>query len=249
MSKPNLLITGASSGMGWSLLSHFKDKFQIHAVARRADKILEHFKNEVIVYKCDLSQPNEVADLAAKITGTIRPSYAILNAGIMTKSMITDLSTETLMNAIQVNALSNLTLLQACLSGMKAKGFGRVAVVTSGAVFNCSPGFGAYSASKSLLNALMITAAKEHADHDIRINLVSPGPVRSEMAPQATLDPSVAHSTFEYALSVPQGGPTGRFFWLNHEVPLVPDFGGTDWLNAKPGTTLKPLNPTNSGVN
>ncbi len=242
MSKRTLLITGASSGMGWSLVDHLKKTFTIHAVARRTDKIIGYFKDSVFAHHCDLGNESDVSNLAQKIELEIRPTHAILNAGIMTQSKIADLSRATLVRTLQVNALANLSLLQACLNVMNEKEFGRIAVVTSGAVFNCAPGYGAYSASKALLNALVVTAAKEHAARDIKINLVSPGPVRSEMAPQATLDPSVAHSTFDYALNVPADGPTGRFFWLGHEVPLVPDFGGTDWLNAKPGTTLTPLN-------
>jgi 3-oxoacyl-[acyl-carrier protein] reductase len=78
-----------------------------------------------------------------------------------------------------------------------------------------------------------VTAAREYADHDIKINLMSPGPVRSQMAPDAPMDPSVCHPTVDYLLGLDQGGPTGRFFWLGYEIPLFPDLEGIHWLEGR----------------
>lgn len=129
-----------------------------------------------------------------------------------------------------VNAVAPHMILNALLPGMRRHGFGRVINLTSGAPFNCFPGFAAYSASKGALNALTITAAKENGDLDIKINLMSPGPVKSEMAPDAPMLPEACHPTADYLLSLPRDGASGRFFWLGRELPVSPDFDGVQWL-------------------
>jgi NAD(P)-dependent dehydrogenase (short-subunit alcohol dehydrogenase family) len=116
---------------------------------------------------------------------------------------------------------------------MKRHNFGRIINVTSGAPLNCFPGYGAYSASKGALNAFTVTTALECASYNIRINLMSPGPVRTNMAPDAPMEPSVSHPTADYLLSLDQNGPTGRFFWLGYEIPLFPELEGIEWLEGR----------------
>ena len=73
----------------------------------------------------------------------------------------------------------------------------------------------------------------------MRINLMSPGPVQTEMAPHATMDPSACHPTVDYLLGVDENGPTGRFFWLGYEIPLFPNLEGIDWLAGKADSRFK----------
>ncbi len=122
---------------------------------------------------------------------------------------------------------------------MKKKNFGRIINVTSGAPLNCFPEYGIYSASKATLNALTVTAAKECAAFNIKINLMSPGPVRTEMAPDAPMDPSVCHPTADYLLGLGEDGPTGRFFWLGYEIPLFPNLEGIHWLEGRADERFK----------
>jgi NAD(P)-dependent dehydrogenase (short-subunit alcohol dehydrogenase family) len=137
--------------------------------------------------------------------------------------------------SLEVNAMAPLRIMQCFLSSMMDADFGRIINVTSGAPLNCFPEYAAYSASKATLNAITVTAAREHEDQNIKINLMSPGPVRTEMAPEAPMNPSVCHPTLDYLLSLPADGPTGRFFWLGYEIPLVPDLEGVEWLEGKAG--------------
>ncbi len=238
MKKENLLLTGASSGVGASLAVHLGEKYRVIGVARRKEKILELQKQnpqiDLVAVAGDLSVAKNVDSVMNEILNEYGPvSYVINNAGIMTQSKIHELSDEKMLYALQVNGLSTLSILRHVLPGMQKRGFGRVINITSGAPLNCSPGFGAYSASKALLNALTVTAAKENADLDIKINLMSPGPVRSEMAPNGPLEANVCHPTVDYLLNLKKDGPTGKFFWLGYEVPLTPDLTGVNWLEGK----------------
>ncbi len=228
-----LLVTGASSGVGLSLVRHLCRRFEVVAVARRLDRLETAFAGErnVVVRQADLSQPAPVAQLTDWLLARYsHVPYVINNAGVNLAGPMDTLALEDVSRSVMVNALAPFMILKALLPGMKAKNFGRVVNITSGAPFNCFPGYGAYSASKAMLNALTITVAKECAGYDIRINLMSPGPVRTEMAPTATMDPAVCHPTVDYLLGLDAQGPTGRFFWLGYEIPLFPDLAGIDWL-------------------
>ena len=231
-----MLVTGASSGVGLSLARHLAGEYHVVAAARRFDRLEEAFGDNpnVDTIRLDLADPDEVkrrADELLRRYGSI--GYLINNAGVNIKADVGEMETPELMHSFAVNSVAPFVLMQKLLPAMVADNFGRIINVTSGAPLNCFPGFGAYSASKGALNALTVSAAREFEQYNIKINLMSPGPVRTEMAPQAPMDPTVAHPTAEYLLSLPADGPTGRFFWLGREIPLFPDLSGIKWLEGE----------------
>ena len=225
-----IIITGASSGVGLSLCKLFHKKgFEVITVSRRKPDVdfpLSH-------YTTDLSDSNQTKSSAQKIKkehGSI--AYLINNAGVMIPGEVTGITDAQLNQAINVNALSALTFMQEFLPEMQKNNFGRIINLTSGAPLNCFPGYAAYSATKALLNAITVTAAKENSERNIKINLMSPGPVRSEMSPAAKLEPEICHPTIEYLMNLDEKGATGKFFWLGYEVPLFPDLAGVNWLEG-----------------
>ena len=231
-----ILITGASSGVGLSLaLKYEKEGFELILLARRADKLKSIFlgSSNVHVYHADLSNQDGIKQLVDEIMGIHGYIPYLINcAGILQPGNIDHLSNENLEYSLTVNALSPIAISKTLLPPMINNNFGRIINLTSGAPLNCFPGFGAYSGSKALLNALTVTLAKEMSEYNIKINLMSPGPVKSEMAPDAKLMPEIGHPTTDYLLNLAADGPTGKFFWLGYEVPLVPDLAGVDWLNG-----------------
>ncbi len=235
-SSPTLLITGASSGVGHSLVHYLQGRYTIIAVARRLDTMCKAFQTypNVYPYALDLENVAQISEVVAELGRTHGPIlHLINNAGVNVRAPVTELSLDTLQKSLSVNALAPFVLLQTLLEGMRERGYGRVINVTSGAPLNCFPEYGAYNSSKAALNALTVTAAKEHTDADIKINLMSPGPVRTEMAPDAPLEPSVCHATVDYLLNLGRNGPTGGFFWLEYTLPLFPDLSGVRWLEGE----------------
>ncbi len=240
-----LLVTGASSGVGLSLVKHFSDQYEIIAVARRLDRLEEAFSKlpRVTIRKADL-KPDHGGQPADTVAGFGVWSRPLRDQ--QRRSQISEGRNRVAHTGAgrpecdeSVNAVAPFMILQALVPGMKQAGFGRVINITSGAPLNCFPEFGAYSASKGALNAFTVTCAKECATQNIRINLMSPGPVRTEMAPNATMDPSACHATVDYLLNLPAEGPTGRFFWLGHEIPLFPNLAGIVWMAGKADPKFK----------
>lgn len=232
----NIIITGASSGVGKYLTEVLSNRFKVIAIARRVELMQEDFKNNpnVSVYGCDLSNLSELEDTLQKIKNDCGyVSYIINNAGIMiNKATISENFIEDLQKSITINALAPIKIIRFFLKDMIRENFGRVINITSGAPLNCYPNFGCYSASKALLNSLIITLSNELSEYNIKVNLMSPGPVRTEMAPNASMDVSVCLSTVNYLLNIDEQSKGGGFYWLGYKVPMFPDLTGVNWLEG-----------------
>jgi NAD(P)-dependent dehydrogenase (short-subunit alcohol dehydrogenase family) len=239
---PVVLVTGGSSGIGRSLVEHLAGDYRVVTVSRRIERMRERYADDPRIEPIEL----DLSDTAA-VVSTMRAlleeyghvPYVVNNAGVGSTAPTTEVTPEDIEYAMQVNAFAPVYVMRELLPAMREHGFGRVVNVTSGAAIDCPTGAGPYSASKAALNVFTATAAREHADEDIRINLMSPGPCRTEMAPDAPLEPSACHPTADYLLDLEADGPTGRFFWLGYEVPLFPDLGDIEWEAAEPGEKLR----------
>lgn len=231
-----ILITGASSGVGLSLTHYLAGRFHVLAVARSVDKLQTEFGDNphVTIHGLDLADLDSVGNaLDTMLADHDFIGYVINNAGVNVRSTLEELDEADMLRSLRVNAIAPAMIMQRLLPKMKARDFGRVINMTSGAPLNCFPEYSAYSASKGALNAFTVTAARECAAFNIRINLMSPGPVRTNMAPNGPLDPSVCHPTVDYLLTLDENGPTGRFFWLGYEIPLFPVLEGIEWLEGR----------------
>ena len=81
---------------------------------------------------------------------------------------------------IAVNLTGAFRVIQACLGGMRERGYGRVIVISSGAATSGLPGQVAYSASKAGLIGMVKTIAAENAGRGVTANAVLPGMVATE---------------------------------------------------------------------
>jgi NAD(P)-dependent dehydrogenase (short-subunit alcohol dehydrogenase family) len=102
---------------------------------------------------------------------------------------------------IDVNLTGAFRVVQACLEGMRERGFGRVVAISSGAAQSGLPGQVAYSASKAGLIGMVKTVAAENVRRGITANAVLPGFVETE---------NVLAMPGEVLVRVREGLPAGR---------------------------------------
>lgn len=237
------LVTGSSSGVGLVVAKHLCSiGYHVLALARRHTKILDELdqhRHSITPFYADLTDVETTTNLIQSLLKKYKLDVVVNNAGVLIKEDIEKIDRNMAINSFNVNSLSPLLITSLCSAQMKQNNYGRIINITSGAPFNCFPEFALYSATKAYLNAFTITAAKEFEGKNIKINLMSPGPVKSEMSPHAQYEPDICLPTFDYLISPSTDLPSGKLFWLGYEIPIFPDLSDIDWLNAKAGPSLK----------
>ncbi len=147
---------------------------------------------------------------------------------------------------LDVNLTGSFRVVQACLPGMRRRGFGRIVVISSFAAAYGMPAQVAYSASKAGLLGMVKTIAAENAGHGITVNAILPGLVASAgtlAMPQEIIDVWLGRI------------PTGRMVTTGEIAEAVayfasPAAGATTGqeLVVDCGQTLNPLSVTRSVV-
>lgn len=235
--KPLLLLTGASSGVGAALAAYLSRRFFVLALARRGDRMRARFESvqDIAIIESDLSNLSTLKACLDSISARYGEAHYIINCAGTNKPQapIESLDFNALDYALTLNAKAPMMIIKHFLPAMKRRNFGRIINVTSGAPLNCSPKYGIYSASKAALNSLSVTLAHELEGSNIKCNLLSPGPVRSEMSPNATLEPDICFDMVDYLLDIGAQDRGGGFYWIKWRVPLFPDLEGVEWLEGR----------------
>ncbi|MDE4274499.1 SDR family oxidoreductase [Phaeobacter gallaeciensis] len=177
MSKYTAVITGGSKGIGADLGQRLIARgYTVVSLSRGApewsDPGLHHLE-------VDLLDASATAQAAAEIAANHDVTHLVNNAGMIWPNLLEEATPEDLAGLTQLHLAAPLTLLQAFLPAMKAKGFGRVLFNGSRAALGV-PTRTAYSATKAGIIGMARTWALELAGHGITVNVVSPGPVQTD---------------------------------------------------------------------
>jgi NAD(P)-dependent dehydrogenase (short-subunit alcohol dehydrogenase family) len=105
----------------------------------------------------------------------------VANAGITTTiAPAHKMSAEQWKRDVDVNLTGSFRTVQACIGGMRERGYGRVVVISSIAALGGLPGQVAYAASKAGQLGMVRTLASENAACGITVNAILPGLVATE---------------------------------------------------------------------
>jgi NAD(P)-dependent dehydrogenase (short-subunit alcohol dehydrogenase family) len=189
-----VLVTGASRGIGraalWALA---RAGAHIVATARSLDA-LEGLDSEakslggtVTPTACEMSSAPDVDRLSESIRNRFgRLDGFFGNAGILgPKQPIGELPPADFEAALTINLTANFRLLHRLDSLIKASPAGRALFVTSGVAWKRHAGWSPYAVSKAALEALVGVYANEVEGTTVRANLLSPGPIRTELRTEA----------------------------------------------------------------
>jgi 3-oxoacyl-[acyl-carrier protein] reductase len=180
------LVTGASSGIGAAAALVFADLGAKVALGyfhneKGAFEVRDKIRAEggaAIAIRADLRNPEEARKLVAATVDELGPiDILVNNAGSLVKRMtIGDLTEQGWDEVMDLNLKSAAFCSQQVAPGMVARKNGAIINIVSIAGRNGGgPGAGAYSAAKAGLIALTKSQAKELAQHNVRVNAVSPG--------------------------------------------------------------------------
>lgn len=185
--SPLAVVTGASSGIG----ALYADRLAArgHAlllVARRAERLdrqalMLRQRHPVAVHTlvADLEQPGDLAALE-QLLQTRPVSVLVNNAGAGGLGPVAASTPDRLERLIRLNVVALTRLSHAALAGFQARQAGTLVNIASIMAMAPSKGAAAYSGSKAYVLNFTRSLQLEHAGSPIRIQVVLPGPVRTE---------------------------------------------------------------------
>jgi len=199
---PNLrghvaLVTGASSGLGrQSALALSRAGADVVAVARRAEaleSLVSEAPGSVHAIPYDLSDRQGLATLAARAAEPFgAPDILVHAAGINTREVADEVTPEGWDITLNLNLAVPFFLSQQLVSGMKAKGWGRIVNFASLQSHRAFPGGLSYGASKGGVAQMTRAMAEAWSRDGICVNAIGPGFFRTELTAAVFNDPERA---------------------------------------------------------
>lgn len=178
-----VVVTGASTGIGASVARELaRQGFHVLAGVRRerdAEAIRSPGIEPVVL---DITMPEQVQALAARVDGDLRPLHALVNnAGIQVNGPVEALPMEQWRWVFEVNLFGHIAVTQALLPAL-LRDKGRVVNISSVGGRIAMPTYGAYAGAKFALEAVSDALRREVAPLGVKVVVVQPGGVRTEMA-------------------------------------------------------------------
>lgn len=229
----NIIITGASRGIGFEVVKLFarKGNHNIVAISRNADKlkelksacIRENVEAHLFPYTYDIANPEAFDDSFIDTIRSFIPTVDILinNAGYLYNAPLNKLPDSELRQMVEVNFISPARLIRAILPLM-TKGSHAVNISSMGG-FQGSvkfPGLSVYSATKAALANLTECLAEELKDTGIAFNSLAIGAVNTEMLSQAFPDYQAPLSASEMANFIVDFAIGGHKFFNGKILPV-----------------------------
>lgn len=181
-----VLITGASGGIGNSMVKLFSNAGAIVGLAARNEEKLKNLASELpnksYIFKIDLSNLAEVEtffETADKEMGGI--DILICNAGITKDMLSMRMKTEDFQDVLNVNLTSTFILNREACKKMMRRKFGRIINISSIVGVMGNPGQANYCASKAGMIGMTKSIAQEYASRGITINCIAPGFIKTPM--------------------------------------------------------------------
>ncbi|WP_219417995.1 SDR family NAD(P)-dependent oxidoreductase [Pseudonocardia nigra] len=205
------LVTGATQGIGAATARRLAREGALVAVnGRERSARMESVVAEVdgIAAPADLAEPEQVRALVDRLVddhGGI--DVLVANHAYMTMAPLVEHPVEDWWRVVDTNLGGTFTAAQAVLAGMRARGGGRIVVITSEWGVIGWPGATAYSASKAGLIALVKTLGRELASDGVLVNAVAPGVIDTPQLEVDARDAGVglAEMHERYARDIPMG--------------------------------------------
>ncbi|MCO5129082.1 MAG: SDR family NAD(P)-dependent oxidoreductase [Xanthobacteraceae bacterium] len=232
MTKPlasrTALITGASRGIGHATaLALAKAGAHIIAVARtqggleELDDAIRAAGGSATLVPLNMTDSDGLARLGAALYERHgKLDILVGNAGIAgPSSPLGHIELKQWTDVIAVNVTANFQLIRCMEPLLRQSDAGRAVFVTSGIAHKANAYLGPYAASKAALDALVRVWAAETAITPIKINLFSPGPLRTRMRAQIfpgedpmTLDTPEQAAEFIVPMCAPDWRESGKLY-------------------------------------
>ncbi len=185
------LVTGASQGLGLEVAQLLAQRGLRLILTARGAQDLERAANDLRRHTPVIALPGDIADRAhaerlvnaglARFQGIDLLVNNASTLGPLPQPPLASLRPDALDRIFRVNVTAPLHLVQLVLPRMRARGRGAIVNISSDAAVQAYAGWGGYSASKAALEHLSRVLAAELAGSGVRVYVVDPGDMNTQM--------------------------------------------------------------------
>lgn len=186
------LVTGASRGIGRAIALALAEagadvavNYRVRAApAEETVGAIRSLGRRAVAIQADVSSAKQVADLVQRVEAALGPiDILVNNAGVAVRRSLAEITEEDFDEAIAVNLKSAFLCTQAVVAAMRARGWGRVINISSGAARGAGVIGVHYNASKAGMEGLTRGYAARLAKDGVTVNAVAPSLIATEMMP------------------------------------------------------------------
>lgn len=202
----NIIITGASRGIGYELVNQFLNaNYHVICLTRNINTLKEISHPNLKYLSTDLSNQKSIDEAVAFIKKSFTQiNFIIHNAGALVNKPYETISYNELEVVYKINVFAPYYLTQQLLPLMGKESKAHVVTISSMGGFQGSakfPGLTAYSSSKAALAGLTECLAEELKEKNISVNCLAIGAVQTEMLSEAFpgyIAPLTPHQMAQY---------------------------------------------------
>ena len=185
------LVTGGGRGIGRGISIALAREGAAVAINYRRDRESAESTRRAIVdaggaatvHQASTDDPADNVRLVAEVRAEIGDiDIAVINGGVASKGRpVADTDAEEVWRLVATHALGPHQLCRSLLPSMRTRGRGDIVFISSVATSHMSANGAPYNMGKAAMEALAFTLAKEEMPHGIRVNIVAPGLVETDM--------------------------------------------------------------------
>jgi short-subunit dehydrogenase len=188
LAPQTILVTGASTGLGLAVARRLLATTPHRLILTARESSLGRFaaaeiteSERVWLRPLDVTRAKQRRAVVAEAEGRGGVDVLINNAGVAYRAVLEHVTERELLSQMQVNFLGPMELAREVLPGMRARRRGRIVNVSSVGGMMAMPTMAIYSASKFALEGATEAMFYEVRPWGVRVCLVQPGFIRSEV--------------------------------------------------------------------
>ncbi len=182
-SRPVVLITGCSTGIGRALAEEFnRQDFTVYATARKIEILSDLNKTGIHTLTLDVNNEKNIKQVISQIIKEQGKVDALVNnAGYSSVCPLSEIPLKELRLQYETNIFSAINLIQQVVPHMVKNKSGKIVNMGSVSGILTTPFAGAYCSSKASLHSLSESLRMELAPFNIKVLIVQPGAIKSNL--------------------------------------------------------------------
>jgi NAD(P)-dependent dehydrogenase (short-subunit alcohol dehydrogenase family) len=186
-----ILITGSNRGIGLELCKQYAEAgWQVHACCRQPENAsalsqLASENSRVTVHALDVSNEQQISELAQSLN-SVSIDILLNNAGVYGQgdAYFGNADVDQWLDCFRINTIAPLKIMEAFVNHIAASKHKTIATMSSkmgSMADNGSGGSYVYRSSKAAINAVMTSAAIDLKPKNIKVAILHPGWVKTDM--------------------------------------------------------------------